>query len=542
MDESLWVIAGNKLIIGPLGGTASSMLEAITGRWQEIGELKLSQIASLLGTAFTLAVLLSIDTLKTAVVLDALTRSRHDSNRELIAQGLGNVASACAGGMPGAGQMGATLVNLASGGQTRVSGVIEGVLSLIAFLALGAFIAWIPVGALAGILIVVGVRMIDRHSLHLLESPWTMLDFIVIVAVVAVAVGYSLIAASGVGVALAMFLFIREQLSSTVIRRKMEGGSRFSKRLRLRQDMEIIEKEGYQSVILELQGGLFFGTKDQLYLALEPELGKRRYIVLDMRRVQSVDVTAVHLLSQIRDSLIERDAFLIFSNLAHTLPNGRNIAEFFDQMELTTMTEHVKVFRELDDAVEWIEDCILSEKSPVQESELAPLEMTDIDLFKGHKDETLVDLEAALERRTLARDEKVYAYGDPGNELYLIRKGAVRITLPSNVQEGGHHSLTYGRGDCFGGMAFLSQMTRLNDATALEETELFVLQREQFVKLREEHKRLACTLVEELAKVLALRLRYADKELMAMQESAARRRRQADRGALSAACAHRCTV
>ena len=92
MDESLLVIEGNKLIIGPLGGTASSMLEAITGRWQEIGELKLSQIGSLLGTAFTLAVLLSIDTLKTAVVLDALTRSRHDSNRELVAQGLGNVA------------------------------------------------------------------------------------------------------------------------------------------------------------------------------------------------------------------------------------------------------------------------------------------------------------------------------------------------------------------------------------------------------------------------------------------------------------------
>jgi SulP family sulfate permease len=135
MDESLLVIEGNKLIIGPLGGTASSMLEAITGRWQEIGELKLSQIGSLLGTALTLAVLLSIDTLKTAVVLDALTRSRHDSNRELIAQGLGNVASACAGGMPGAGQMGATLVNLASGGQTRVSGVVEGVLSLVAFLA-----------------------------------------------------------------------------------------------------------------------------------------------------------------------------------------------------------------------------------------------------------------------------------------------------------------------------------------------------------------------------------------------------------------------
>ncbi|HNH25028.1 MAG TPA: cyclic nucleotide-binding domain-containing protein, partial [Accumulibacter sp.] len=78
--------------------------------------------------------------------------------------------------------------------------------------------------------------------------------------------------------------------------------------------------------------------------------------------------------------------------------------------------------------------------------------------------------------------------------------------------------LTYGRGDFFGGMGFLSEMTRLNDATALEDTELFVLDREQFSRIREEHKRLACELLEAVAKVLAMRLRYADKELMAMQD------------------------
>ena len=515
-DGSLLVMEGNRLIIGPLGGTASSMVHAITGRWQEIGELKLSQIGGLLGTALTLGVLLSIDTLKTAVVLDTLTRSRHDSNRELIAQGSGNIASACIGGMPGAGQMGATLVNLTSGGQTRLSGVIEGVLALVTFLALGSLIAWIPVASLAAILIIVGVRMIDRHSFHLLESPWTLFDFFVVAAVVAVAVSYSLIAASGVGIVLAMFLFIREQLTSTVIRHKVDGGSRFSKRVRFAQEMATLEQQGGQTVILELQGSLFFGTKDQLYLALEPELTKRKYLILDMRRVQSVDVTAVHLLEQVRDSLSERKAVLIFSNLSQTLPNGRNLAEFFAQMALTT-SEHVKVFAELDDAVEWVEDQILGQGS-ADESEVAALELEDLELFKGHKDDTLLDLEACLEHRSVAKGEKVYSFADPGNELFLIRKGAVRITLPATGGTYGHHALTYGRGDFFGGMAFLSEMTRFNDATALEHTELFVLQRDQFEKLREEHKRLACHLVEAVAKVLALRLRYSDKELMALKD------------------------
>ena len=129
--------------------------------------------------------------------------------------------------------------------------------------------------------------------------------------------------------------------------------------------------------------------RDRLYTALEPELGKRKYIVLDMRRVQSVDVTAVHLLSQIRDSLLERDAFLIFSSLSQALPNGRNIAEFFDQMELTAMTKNVKVFPELDDAVEWIENQILGEIG-IKAPEVAALDLKDVELFSDHKGETPV--------------------------------------------------------------------------------------------------------------------------------------------------------
>jgi len=518
VDPSMLVLEGNKLIIGPLGGSASSMFEAITGRWRDIGELKLSQIGSLMGTALTLAVLLSIDTLKTAVVLDALTRSRHDSNRELVAQGLGNVASACAGGMPGAGQMGATLVNLASGGQTRVSGVVEGVLSLIAFLALGAFIAWIPVAALAGILIVVGIRMIDSHSLHLLQSQWTMLDFAVIVVVVGVALGYSLIAASAVGIALAMLLFIREQLGSTIIRNKVDGGNRFSKRIRLGHEMDLLERRGDRTVIVELQGSLFFGTKDQLYSSLEPELGKRTYIVLDMRRVQSVDVTAVHLLTQIRDSLIERGAFLIFSDLTHTLPNGRNIADLFDQMGLTTTTDHVKVFPVLDDAVEWVEDQLLGDNL-LQAAELPPLEIYELDVFSDAKEEALIALVECLQRRSVAKDDRVFSSGDPADQLYLIRKGAVRITVPVPGKDISRHRLTYGRGDFFGGLSFISRASHFSsDATAVEDTELYVLRREDFEMLREQHRRLAFHLIEALARVLAMRLSYADKELLAMQD------------------------
>ena len=133
-------------------------------RWHDLGDLRIAQVGALVGSALTLAALLSIDTLKTSVVIDQKTRTRHEPNRELCAQGLANVTSSLIGGLPGAGTMGASMVNLSSGAQTRLSGIIEGVLVLIAALALNAIIAWIPFATLAGILIVIGLNMIERTT------------------------------------------------------------------------------------------------------------------------------------------------------------------------------------------------------------------------------------------------------------------------------------------------------------------------------------------------------------------------------------------
>lgn len=514
-DQSLLAVTNNSLVIGPLAGDTAGLKDAIVGRWNELGELKLGEIGRLLIPALTLAVLLSIDTLKTCVVLDAMTRSRHDSDKELKAQGLGNIASACIGGMPGAGQMGATLVNLTSGGQTRASGVLEGLFALIAFFALSPFIAWIPVASLAGILIVVGIRMIDRHSLHLVMSPWTRFDFVVIAAVIVTALGFSLIAASGIGIALAMFLFIREQLASTIVFRKGYGSSSFSRQKRSHEEMKTLAQKGEQTVILELQGSLFFGTKDQIHEALEPELTKRTYFILDMRRVQSVDVSVAHVLTQIRDTVMERDAFLLFTNLPQHLPNGRNIHAFFDQMEITTFTSHVKVFPGMDDALEWVEDQILG-KEPLNPEEESLLELHEMDLFKERKEETLVALAARLEQRSYKAGERIFTVGDRGDELFLIRRGSVRDLLPVN----GHvryHIMTYGRGNFFGGMSFLDRQPRTTEAVAFTDVDLFALKRGQFDVLNEEHKRLTVNLLEAIAQILATRLRYNDMEIAALR-------------------------
>ena len=516
-DPALLTLPGNALVVGPLGGSGVSFGEAIAGRWKAIGDLDVAELGRLLVPAATLAVLLSIDTLKTCVVLDALTRSRHNSNRELVGQGLGNLASAFIGGVPGAGQMGATLVNMSSGAQTRLSGLIEGVLALVAFLILGTFIAWVPIPALAGILIVIGFRMFDRASLHLLKSRATILDFAVIVTVVVVALTVSLIAASGAGIALAVVLFIREQIRGSIVRSKAYGNQMFSKRVRLPDEMAILEKRGDHTAIFELQGSLFFGTTDQLYTTVEPELKTRTYIILDMRRVQSVDLTAVHMLEQIEGMLAERGAFLIFSNLPENVPSGQDMRQYFDQVGLVKSESHIQTFSELDEALEWVEERLIEEEH-LQRMLEKPLELREIDVFLGRKESTLAALESCMDKRSYKAGEKIFAQGDAGDEMFLIRRGAVRIVLPLSEKQG-HHLATFGRGDFFGEMAFLDPAPRSADALAFTDTDLFVLSRTRFDTLAEEHKKLAMGLVLSVARVLSIRLRYANAELRALHLS-----------------------
>ena len=500
----------NPLVIGPLGGGEGSFTDALASRWHAATQLDAADFLALAMPALTLAVLLSIDTLKTCVVIDALTR-----NRELRGQGLGNMAAALVGGMPGSGTMGATVVNISSGGQSRLSGVLEGALALLAFVLFGSLIAWVPVAALAAILIVVGVRMIDRHSFQFLRQRSTIFDFAVIAAVIVTALSVSLIAASVIGIVLAVLLFLREQIGGTVVHRKSYGNENFSKRIRPQVEMELLVEHGQRTVVLELQGSLFFGTTDQLYSALEAELKIRDYVILDMRRVQTIDVTAAHLIDQIEDMLSERNAFLIFSQLPHNLPSGRDMQQYFDQVDLVRPEYPVRMFDELDDALEWVEDRILDDViCPLDEEK--PLELAEVELFVGRKAETLTALERCMDKRAYRTGEKIFVRGDQSDQLFLIRRGAVRIVLPISENQG-HHLGTFGRGAFFGEMAFLDGAQRSADAVAISDVELFVISRLAFDKLAEEHKKLGLALMEGLASVLASRLRYTNAELRTLE-------------------------
>jgi SulP family sulfate permease len=507
-----------RLVIGPFSGGLSSIASVAGGRWTALGELKLGEIGLVVAPAITLSILLSIDTLKTCVIVDALTRTRHNSDHELFGQGVGNVASALAGGLPGSGTMGATLVNVHSGGKTKLSGLLEGVFVLVTFLLLGKLISGIPIAALAAILAIVAFRMIDRSSLYLLKQKSTVVDFLVIGAVTIVAIRFNLIIAAVVGLALSILLFMREQMRGSVIRRKLYGDQISSKQQRLPAEKDVLQKKGALTTVCQLQGSLFFGTTDQLFAELATDMRRSRYIILDMSRVQSVDLTAAHMLNEIGAILQERNGYLLFASLPSTLPTGQDLEDYFNQLELVAPSRSAKVFDNLDDALEWTEDNILEDANITLAKEQKALELENIDLLNGIDKEGLELLRGCAEPRAFTVGETIFRMGDSGDELFLIRKGVVRIVL--QLEGGRRYNLTaFGSGDFFGDMAFLDNDPRSADAIAVGPVEVFVISRVRFDEVVKEHPYVGVRVFALLSKALAVRLRYANNELRAAQEA-----------------------
>ncbi|MBI2749466.1 MAG: SLC26A/SulP transporter family protein [Burkholderiales bacterium] len=516
LDPALLSVEHNPLLVGPLTDSGVQLMDTLGIRlpgWDLLSWTTLVQVAV---PALTLAVLLSIDTLKTCLVIDAMTNTSHDANRELIGQGVGNMASSLAGGIPGAGTMGASLINISSGGTTQLSGFVTGVASLLALVFLAPLIAWVPVAALAGILIVTGFRMIDRHSLAFFFTPATRLDFMVILAVILVAMFGNLIAASGVGVALAILLFIREQTRSSVVRKRVEGVDVFARRRHLAGNSEWPEAKAQEAVVFELQGSLFFGTANQLHTALEPETGSRKYVILNMRRVQSLDVTATHVLEQIKDQLEKNGAYLVFCDIPKDLPSGLKMKRFLKDTGVVRPSNKAFAFRQLEDALKWVEARELPQRDGELPTVVVSLDLSAMPLLANASESAMAALQQAMQLRRVRAGKKLFKAGGDDDCLYLIRSGSVRLSLvaPKKVHRG---LALLGLGDLLCSSGFLQCETPALEAVALTDVEVYALPRAALDALAQDHGAMALALHGAVARNLAAQLAGAMEQLAAAE-------------------------
>lgn len=186
---------------------------------------------------------------------------------------------------------------------------------------------------------------------------------------------------------------------------------------------------------------------------------------------------------------------------------------YFNQVGLLKHLSPIKVFDDLDDAIEWAENRIIQEFSQEEKSETL-LELHDFDLFKGRRDETIGELLSLVESRSVKKGEKIYSEGEGNGEIFLIRRGSVRVMLPTPGGKSIHLS-TLGSNNFFGEFSFLEGVPHYTDTIAGSDTDLYCITRENFDLFKHHHKKAAFHFMLSLAAVLAERLRLTRAELIA---------------------------
>ena len=241
--------------------------------------------------AIDLAFLGAVDSLLTSLVADNLTRSQHDSNRELVGQGLGNIAAGLIGGVPGAGATMRTVINVEAGGRSRLSGVIHGLFLVAVLLGLSGLVQHVPRAVLAGLLVAVGVGIIDRRGFnHILKVPRS--DALLMLAVLVLTVATDLIVAVTAGLVIASFVAMKKisditERQTTLTPLADEPWA---------DELSIPDAIRSELFFKHVDGPLFFGFASQFRDIARHAALQSRLLVLRLDRISYMDQTGVYAL------------------------------------------------------------------------------------------------------------------------------------------------------------------------------------------------------------------------------------------------------
>jgi SulP family sulfate permease len=291
----------------------------------------------MLESAVSLALLGTVDSLLTALICDNLTRVHHDSDRECIGQGIGNMVAGFFGGLPGAGATMRSVVNIRTGGRTPLSGMLHALLLLAILLGLGPLAENIPLAVLAGILLKVGIDIIDwwfvRHVVHAPRA-----DVMIMVVVLGLTVFVDLIRAVGVGVVLASLLFVKrmgelEESRLRIITRDVPEPPLGP------EEAAVLARNNGRIILIHIDGPMSFGSANNMVRRLERvrEFSTFSSVVLDLSGVPFIDTSAAKAVEDMIRMTREHGQHLFFVGMQ---PQLTNILQALDVLSLIQSDHH----------------------------------------------------------------------------------------------------------------------------------------------------------------------------------------------------------
>ena len=323
--------------IGSRYGAIPSSLPAPT-----ISGISLDLIKQLFPTAISIAVLAAIESLLSAVVADGMIGSKHDSNTELIAQGIANIASPIFGGIPATGAIARTATNIKNGGKTPIAGIIHAVVLLLIMLLLGKFAVYIPMAALAAVLVSVAWNMAGIPAIKALLKGQKS-DICVLAVTFIITVFIDLTVAIEIGLGFAAFFFIKKMIDVSEVQEKRENIITGIDASGNTTEYTIPENV----LVYDIEGPLFFGTVRKFEMAVERAAISCKALVLNMESTIYLDAGGIRALEQCKAACDRKGIKIILSGI-HTQPYI-----LFEKTEMVNKIGRENIFGEIQEAIDY---------------------------------------------------------------------------------------------------------------------------------------------------------------------------------------------
>jgi glutaminase len=306
-----------------------------------------------------------------------------------------------------------------------------------------------------------------------------------------------------------LHLFNRKTVGKSVIRLKFTGAEFNSSHVRNPQDEQVLRESTNAIQVYQLQGNLFFATTEPVVADVLENLAGIEYLVLDLRRILSLNESAGHLLHSLVAKLAAQDKAVVFTHHRH-LPLLRRM------MKTKLGRQFDEQFHSFDDndlALEWCENQVLEKHADTRVTGTR-VKIADYELLRGFTAAELGVIEPLLEHRAFKRGHKIIGAGDEAREIFFLSRGVVSIHLPG---EEGRRLASFSPGMCFGEMAFIDGAPRSANIFADSDVECHALALDDFTALGESRPALKIKLLEHLCRDLTRKLRKANRELSVLE-------------------------
>lgn len=329
--------------IGSVFGTLSSSLPTLT-----VPHMDFKTITNLIHPAFTIAILAGIESLLSCVVSDGMIGSKHRSNMELVAQGIGNIFSALFGGIPATGAIARTAANVKNGGRSPISGMVHSITLLLILLVLMPQAALIPMPTLAGILIMVAYNMSEWREFRDLLKSAPKSDNLVLLTTFILTVLFDLVIAIEIGIVLAALLFMKRMadVSSVVSWKYLDEEEDENDPDSI--SLKVVPKH---TLVYELNGPMFFGATDKFMNITSEYKKKPKSIVLRMRAVPALDASGIKTLQKVLKTCNKRHITLILSHIQNQPMQVLEKSGLIDQIGIENICSNIDIALERAEAI-----------------------------------------------------------------------------------------------------------------------------------------------------------------------------------------------